>query len=125
MNTVFFFPFLLIAIFVVATMLLLPFWLKSRLPRYLAAHNPNSVYAAIVALFGGVLSLVSSCGWAVQIFQLLQTNQAFDPEGNRLHSWSFSLYGYLYSFRWSSMVAVLLLLGTAAYFWLEGRKEQR
>lgn len=123
MNTVFFVPFLLITIFVLAAMLLLPFWLKSRLHRYLHNNNPNSVYAAIMSLYGAILGLIALCGWAIQLFDLLQTSQAFNPGGNQLHNWSFTLYGYLYEFRWSTSVAVLLLLGTAGYFWLEGRRK--
>jgi len=122
-NTIFFFPFLLIVVAVVAAMLLLPFWFKARLPRYLRAHDANFVYAGIVSLFGVILGLIPLLGWLVAACNLLQTTDAFDPTGNSLHGWSFSLYGYLYFFRWSTLVTTLLLLVTGGYFWREGCKK--
>ncbi len=121
MKTLLFFPFLTIVVLVIATMLLLPFWLKTRLPRYLQAHDANTVYAAMIAIFGAALSPIPLLGWAVAALDLLQTTGRFDPTANRLHDWSFSLYGYLYEFRWTALIATLLLFATSGYFWWHGR----
>ena len=125
MNTFFFFPFLLIVVLVVATMLLLPFWLKSRMSKYLQAYDANTVYAVMIAIFGCALSPIPLLGWAVSALDLLQTTSSFDPANSRLQGWSFSLYGYLYEFRWTALVAAMLLFGTSLYFWWNGRKNQQ
>lgn len=123
MNTVFFFPFLLIVVFVVAAMFLLPFWFKPRMQKYLQGRNVNQVYAVLISIFAAILFLIPLMGWLVSILDLLQTTKEFDPVGNSLHDWSFSLYGYLYSFRWSFLVTVMILFATGIYFWQAGRKK--
>lgn len=123
MNTDFFFPFLLVVVLVVAAMLLLPFWFRPRMAKYLQKHDVNRVYAILISVFAAILCLIPLMGWLVSIFDLLQTTNGFDPAGNSLHDWSFSLYGYLYSFRWSFLVTAMILFGVGGYFWLAGRKK--
>lgn len=122
MNTLFFFPFLLIVVLVVGAMLLLPFWFKSRMAGYLQKYDANKVYAVLVSIFAALLCLIPLLGWLVSVLGLLQATNEFDPAGNSLHDWSFTLYGYLYSFRWSFLVTAMFLFAVGIYFWWTGRK---
>ena len=123
MNTTFFYPFLSIVILVIASVLFLPLWIKGRLPKYLQSRDPNSVYAVILVVFGLLLGVIPLLGWVVSFLGLLKTTTDFDPTGNQLHDWAFTLYGYLFSFRWPFMVTVLLLFSAGIYFWMAGRKK--
>jgi len=123
MNTTFFFPFLLIAIFVVAAMFLLPFWFKPRMAAYLQKYEASMVYAVLISIFAAILCLIPLMGWMVSWLDLLQTGNEFDPAGNSLHDWSFTLYGYLYSFRWSFLVTAMMLFATGIYFFQSGREK--
>ncbi|WP_139249320.1 hypothetical protein [Malonomonas rubra] len=104
-------------------MFLLPFWFKPRMAKYLQKYEVNVVYAVLISVFAATLCLIPLMGWLVSALDLLQTTNEFDPAGNSLHDWSFTLYGYLYSFRWSFLVTAIMLFATGIYFWRFGQKK--